>query len=95
MPSLTCLKHKKIYQIKQGQELLKAYQLDPSLPFCFGCTKGQCGVCAIKVVEGMENFSKKTTEEKATLQTKQLDPSYRLACQCAILGDVVIESTLT
>ncbi|MBS4164324.1 Uncharacterized protein PRO82_001646 [Candidatus Protochlamydia amoebophila] len=90
MPSLISLRNKKIYHIKQGLELLKAYQLNCSLPFRFGCTKGLCAVCAIKVVKGMENLSKKTQEETATLTTKRLNANYRLACQCAIFGEVVI-----
>lgn len=90
MAQLTALHEGKVYQIKTGMELLQAFRCNPSLPFRFGCTQGDCGVCAIKVIEGENNLSKKTKVETATLAQKKLDPSCRLACQCSILGDVTI-----
>ena len=90
MAQLTVLHEHKAYQIKTGTEFLQAFKFNPSLPFRFGCTQGDCGVCAIEVVEGKENLSKKTKAEVVTLAQKKLSPSCRLACQCAILGDVTI-----
>ncbi len=85
-------KTNRIHTIKTGNELLQAYRIDSSLPFKFGCCNGECGTCAFKVFEGDENLSKKTKQERKTLEVKGLEsPPYRLACQCAILGDVVIE----
>lgn len=80
----------KSYVVRNGMELLQAYNLNPHLPLKFGCTKGNCGVCKIKLIQGQENLSKKTKQEIDTLAAKQLDSSYRLACQCAINGDIVI-----
>lgn len=80
------------HSIRAGLELLRAYQIDPSLPFQFGCCNGQCGVCAFKVIEGANHLSKLTKQEIKTLAEKKLSsPPYRLACQCAILGDMTIE----
>lgn len=80
------------YSVRTGLELIRAYQIDPSLPLQFGCCNGQCGVCAIKVIEGENHLSKPTKHEKITLAKKQLNsPPYRLACQCAILGDITME----
>lgn len=80
------------YTIKPGSELLNAYQIDPSLPLKFGCCNGQCGVCVMRVIEGGENLSKQTKQEKMTLAEKNLPtPPFRLACQCAILGDITID----
>ncbi|MBA2369156.1 MAG: (2Fe-2S)-binding protein [Candidatus Protochlamydia sp.] len=90
MAQLTSLHEKKIYPIKTGMELLQAFRCNSALPFKFSCTQGDCGVCAINVIEGNSNLSKKTRTEIATLGKKKLSPSYRLACQCSILGDVTI-----
>ena len=57
------------------------------MPLKFGCTLGHCGVCSIKVNAGKENLSPPTRQEKTTLKEKYLE-GYRLACQCALLGDV-------
>ncbi|MCE2982521.1 MAG: (2Fe-2S)-binding protein [Parachlamydia sp.] len=90
MAKLKILTTGETYTIKTGSELLKAYQANPSLPFCFSCTHGRCGVCAIDVVEGDDHFSPRTKQEKETLSIKKLGPSHRLACQCALLGDATI-----
>lgn len=94
MAILTVLPEGHIYKIKIGVELLRASQIDPSLPFRFGCCKGECGKCVIRVINGKDNLSKPTKEEQATLTRKYNDSSCRLACQCAILGDVMIETRL-
>lgn len=92
MAKLTDQKTGISYTIKAGQEFVRAYQINPELPLQFGCCNGQCGVCAIKVLGGQENLSRLTKQEKLTLAEKNLEsPPYRLACQCAILGDVIIE----
>ncbi|MBA3722113.1 MAG: (2Fe-2S)-binding protein [Parachlamydiaceae bacterium] len=91
MATLYCLKQDKNHFIKVGTELLRAYQIDPTIPLKFGCCEGKCGVCVIKVVKGEENLSKRTRQENETLEIKNFDPTYRLACQCAILGDVTID----
>jgi ferredoxin len=92
MAQIKKLKTGNIYTVKTGFELIRAYQIDPSLPLKFGCCNGECGVCTIKVVEGQENLSRPTKREKLTLAEKKLiSPPNRLACQCAILGDIVIE----
>lgn len=46
----------------------------------FGCTEGICGTCKIEVIEGMENLSEKSEQEKLM----NLEENIRLACQCRI-----------
>ncbi len=92
MALLTTRPEGRIYEIKVGTELLRASQIDASLPFRFGCCKGECGMCIIRVIDGKNNLSKPTKQEQATLAQKSYDPSCRLACQCAILGDMTIET---
>lgn len=52
----------------------------------FACTEGICGTCVIEIVEGMENLSEFTQEERDFLG----EPGHeRLACQCKINGGCV------
>lgn len=57
----------------------------------FACTEGVCGTCVVEVVEGMENLSPMTQEEKDFLGEDE-DLCERLACQCKIAknGDVTL-----
>ena len=60
---------------------------EPIAPACeeagvpFACTEGVCGTCVIEVVDGMENLSPFTQEEKDFLGEQDKE---RLACQCKI-----------
>ena len=52
----------------------------------FACTEGVCGTCVIEVVDGMENLSGFTQEEKDFLGEQDFE---RLACQCRIKNGCV------
>lgn len=54
----------------------------------FACTEGVCGTCVIEVLEGKENLSDFTNEEKDFLGEPE-DSNERLACQCKIKGGCV------
>lgn len=90
MPNLTFCKQNRSWRLKENTELLRVPHLDASIPLKFGCCQGQCGTCAIKLISGEENLSPKTKQEKETLSRLKLE-SHRLACQCALRGDVVID----
>ncbi|AKG20066.1 2Fe-2S iron-sulfur cluster-binding protein [Calothrix sp. 336/3] len=49
---------------------------------------GQCGCCAIAIVEGMENLSPRTDAENRLLKKKP--ENYRLACQTIVNGAVTV-----
>ena len=53
----------------------------------FACTEGVCGTCVIEVVEGNENLSEPTQEERDFLGDDT--DRERLACQCRILNNQV------
>ena len=57
----------------------------------FGCRDGACGACMIKVIEGKDNLSKIEDDEKDFLESMAGEEDERLACQCKVKGDVVIE----
>lgn len=55
----------------------------------FACTEGVCGTCVVEVVEGGENLSAPTQEEKDFLGEDT--SAERLACQCRLMqGQVTI-----
>jgi len=56
------------------------------LGVAFGCQDGRCGSCRVEVVEGMENLSERTQNEKDLLTD---DKNHRLLCQCKITSGVV------
>ena len=54
----------------------------------FSCEEGICGSCMIDIVEGEENLSQLTQEEKDMGR----DRKHRLACQCKIKkGEIKID----
>lgn len=56
----------------------------------FACTEGVCGTCVIEVVEGKENLTPPTQEERDFLGDDV--GCERLACQCRIRhGRVVVK----
>ena len=58
----------------------------------FGCTEGTCGVCEVTVLEGRENLSRITDEEKEYLLEEDLEEGMRLGCQVKIRkGDVTLK----
>jgi ferredoxin len=52
----------------------------------FACTEGICGTCIVEVIEGMENLSEFTPEEKDFLGDQNKE---RMACQCKIMHGYV------
>ncbi|MGY4026479.1 2Fe-2S iron-sulfur cluster-binding protein [Aeromonas rivuli] len=57
----------------------------------FACRAGNCGTCTINVVEGQDQLSALTPREQRLFAlTKQTDTNLRLACQCKVLGDVIL-----
>ncbi|NBO37749.1 (2Fe-2S)-binding protein [bacterium] len=57
----------------------------------FGCKSGTCGTCRVRVVEGIENLSQPTPEERDFLAALSARPNERLGCQFCIQGDVSID----
>lgn len=57
----------------------------------FGCRDGACGACMVRVLEGQHNLSEMQDDEKDFLETMAAEDNERLACQCKVSGDVVLE----
>ncbi len=65
-------------ELPDGSSLIEACE-EAGVPFA--CTEGVCGTCVIEVLDGMENLSEFTQEERDFLGEPQHE---RLACQCKI-----------
>ena len=64
---------------------------DHDTSILFGCRDGACGACMIRVKEGAENLSKMQDDERDFLETMAAEDDERLACQCKVSGDIVVE----
>jgi ferredoxin len=79
------------YEVEDGTPLIDfCDEADVSLSF--GCTEGTCGVCEVTVLNGRENLSRITEDEKDYLLEEDLDDGMRLGCQVKIRkGDVTLK----
>lgn len=79
-----------VHECEDGMALIDMCEdLDVSLKF--GCTEGTCGVCELTVVEGRENLSRPTEEERDYLYEEDIEGGMRLGCQMKIKkGEVSI-----
>jgi ferredoxin len=57
----------------------------------FGCKKGTCGTCRVKVASGLENTNPPSREEADFLKALKSPADERLACQIRIVGNVSID----
>ncbi len=73
---------------KAIQNQIDIYTFKGKLMNCGGY--GQCGMCVVEVVEGMENLSPRTDFESRKLAKKP--DSYRLACQTLVNGEVSVKT---
>ena len=64
------------------------YKLIGKMTNCGGV--GQCGMCIVEIVEGIENLSAKTNFEERKLKKKP--QTYRLACQTLVNGPVTVKT---
>ncbi len=73
---------------KAVQNQIDIYTFKGKLMNCGGY--GQCGLCRVEILEGMENLSPRTDFENKKL-AKRPD-SHRLACQTMVNGPVVVNT---
>ncbi len=75
----------------QGQSILDA-SINNKITHLHECGgNGLCTTCRIRVIDGAQNVSAKTSKEKKMAQVRKWDPSIRLACQCFLRGDVTVQ----
>ena len=80
-------KDPKILKVRYGLGFM-AIAKKETTPFEFSCCKADCGICSFKVLEGKENLSSPSKEEKDFLEAMKSPNNERLACQARVFGDV-------
>ena len=73
---------------KALQNQIDIYTFKGKMMNCGGI--GQCGLCKVEIVEGMDNLSPRTDFENRKLAKKPA--SYRLACQTLVNGEVSVNT---
>ncbi|EPP35651.1 ferredoxin-1 [Chlamydia ibidis] len=73
------------FDLKDGESIAESCE---SAGVPFACTEGVCGTCVVEVLEGKENLSEFSDEERDFLGDPE-DSNERLACQCCIKGGCV------
>lgn len=73
-------------RLKAMENSVDIYKMWGKMMNCGGY--GQCGTCAVEIVEGMENLSPRTDVENKLLKKKPAN--YRLACQTLVNGPVSV-----
>ena len=68
-------------EISDGADCPEVIDACQKLGVVFGCEEGTCGVCQVKIEEGLENLSERTEEEIDA----GLDESVRRMCTCKVL----------
>jgi ferredoxin len=94
MPTVDFYFEKKKAEVGQNANLrgvalthdVQIYEGPFQLTNCRGL--GLCGTCVVEILEGMEHLTPRTKTEKSKL--KGLPETFRLACQCKVLGDVSV-----
>ena len=76
--------------VGESETFLTVYEKYDS-PLMFGCMEGNCGTCKIRIIENYENLSQMELKEKEFLASIDAAENERLACQCSINGNVVLE----
>lgn len=92
MPKISFVKNKPSLEVESGTKLMQELR-NNSVPVASSC-KGQliCGKCVLNILEGSENISPPTQEEKDLAELKDLTRDQRFSCACIILGDVKVDA---
>ncbi len=90
MPKVTITTDNKTIDVPVNYPLINMCE-EHDTSILFGCRDGACGACMIKVLEGSEHISPMKDDERDFLETMAAQENERLACQCKVTGDIVIE----
>jgi ferredoxin len=96
MSSIKFVKEDKEIVIAQGANLrekavqnqIDIYTFKGKMMNCGGY--GQCGMCKVEIVEGLDNLSPRTDFENRKLAKNPAN--YRLACQTLVNGEVSVKT---
>lgn len=81
----------KLVELPQNSPLTDLEELTET-DIAFGCRSGACGVCTIEVLKGISNLSEASDMERSFLTALGYpEERYRLACQCRLQGDIMVQ----
>ncbi len=85
------LNNKEVSSLNNSQTLLNIIQ-ENGIDWMHACGgKGRCTTCKVRVLAGIDAFSEFTKFEAKLIQLKILGTNERLACQCSIHGNIIVE----
>lgn len=90
MPKVTVTTDNLTIDVKENYPLIDMCE-DHDTSILFGCRDGACGACMVRVKEGMKNLSPIKEDERDFLETMAAEEDERLACQCFVKGNVILE----
>jgi len=80
----------KVVETKRSQTILAA-ALKAGIPHTHACGgNARCSTCRVLVLEGMEHCSEPTWKETRIVKKLGFSPSFRLACQTVVTGQVSV-----
>ncbi len=88
-PEVTFPNEQRRVVVEPGRSLLEVVE-QAGLKIESGCRMGVCGADPVAVVEGMDNCSPISAEERNTLERLGLASNTRMACVCRVRGDVSV-----
>jgi nitrite reductase (NADH) large subunit len=75
--------------VDRGQTVLEVAEAN-GLQIEAGCRMGVCGADPVAIVDGMQNISEISDDERATLERLGLAENTRMACCCRIKGPISV-----
>ncbi len=77
-------------EVDKGKRLVDLCE-EKRIPISVACRAGACGTCQFQVLENPDGLSPQTVMEKRFFMVQSsAPPGSRLACQCRVVGDVVL-----
>ena len=90
MPKINFLPDKKVLEVENGETILQT-AIRNNIPHVNACGgEGKCTTCRLVILEGIENCSEQTEEEKALKEKVHTTDEFRLACQTQADGDITV-----
>lgn len=89
MPKIHIPNSQSEIEVVYGEKLINLAS-NGIIPTPLKCRAGSCGTCSFEIVENPQNLSQMTKAEERYFKKFPTSRDCRLACQCKIIGDVVI-----
>ena len=90
MSEINFLPDKKVLKV-EGEETILQTAIRNNIPHVNACGgEGKCTTCRLIVLEGIENCSDQTEQEKKLKEKVHTTDEFRLACQTSANGDITV-----